>query len=84
MDVFHQIFGVSMQCQNWFEPGQEMGEGEMTQLVPVRWLVLAGAGWAARLQITDSRSGAELEMLHRYLETGDWRRVLEKVPSEGS
>ena len=54
-----------MQCQNWFEPGQEMGEGEMTQLVPVRWLVLAGAGWAARLQITDSRSGAELEMLHR-------------------
>ena len=47
-----------MQCQNWFEPGQEMGEGEMTQLVPVRWLVLAGAGWAVRLQITDSRSGA--------------------------
>ena len=81
MDVFHQIFGVSMQCQNWFEPGQEMGEGEMTQLVPVRWLVLAGAGWAARLQITDSRSGAGAGDAAPL--PGDWGLVLEKVPSEG-
>ena len=68
MDVFHQIFGVSMQCQNWFEPGQEMGEGEMTQLVPVRWLVLAGLR-GYKLQTRGLE--LELEMLHRCLETGD-------------
>ena len=65
-----------MQCQNWFEPGQEMGEGEMTQLVPVRWLVLAGAGWAVRLQITDSRSGAGDGDGDAAPLPGDWGLVL--------
>ena len=65
-----------MQCQNWFEPGQEMGEGEMTQLVPVRWLVLAGAGWAVRLQITDSRSGDGAGAGDAAPLPGDWGLVL--------
>ena len=62
-----------MQCQNWFEPGQEMGEGEMTQLVPVRWLVLVLAGLCGyKLQTPGLEMELEMEMLHRCLETGDW------------
>ena len=55
-----------------------MGEGEMTQLVPVRWLVLAGAGagWAVRLQITDSRSGAGDGAGDAAPLPGDWGLVL--------
>ena len=55
-----------------------MGEGEMTQLVPVRWLVLvlAGAGWAVRLQITDSRSGAGDGDGDAAPLPGDWGLVL--------
>ena len=68
-----------MQCQNWFEPGQEMGEGEMTQLVPVRWLGLAGAGWCwlvlaglcgYKLQTPGLELEMEMEMLHRCLGLG--------------
>ena len=41
----------------------------MTQLVPVRWLVLAGlCGY--KLQTPGLE--LEMEMLHRCLETGDW------------